>query len=296
MTWVWENSTAAGNERLVLLAIADAADDSGRGAYPSIATLARKTRLSQRTIQRTIKKLVDGGHLVVDKNGGGRWSNAYLVVLHKDDPAEQSGTPTGDHTDEATTGKSGDGPENPLSTTGVRLTPRQSDTGDAALSPQGCHSSDTAGVTQLCHPTRPITVLEPSTSANPSKQPDGGGGRRPRQGEPDPAVAAVLADLPPDWKLGTRSARRLSGPIRSALEAGWSPAALARQLGANPEGVRNPYAVLAARLDDLPAPPAKRAERRPWCGQCDHADTRLIELVDGKVAPCPECHPKGVAA
>jgi hypothetical protein len=42
---VWEASRQTGGALLVLLAIADFADDDGL-AYPSISTLARKARLS----------------------------------------------------------------------------------------------------------------------------------------------------------------------------------------------------------------------------------------------------------
>ncbi len=50
VTWVWEHSPVAGNERLVLLAITDSAEDDGRNAWPSVATLASKTRLDPRTV------------------------------------------------------------------------------------------------------------------------------------------------------------------------------------------------------------------------------------------------------
>ena len=44
MTWVGDHSPVGGNERLVLLAIADCANDEGGDAWPSIATLARIKR------------------------------------------------------------------------------------------------------------------------------------------------------------------------------------------------------------------------------------------------------------
>lgn len=28
-----------------------------------------------------------------------------------------------------------------------------------------------------------------------------------------------------------------------------------------------------------------------WCGECEHPDTRQIELDDGRIARCPRCHP-----
>src|ERR671931_438908 len=51
MNWVWDNSPTKGTELLMLLAIADNAADDGGNAYPSIRTLARKTRLDDLTVQ-----------------------------------------------------------------------------------------------------------------------------------------------------------------------------------------------------------------------------------------------------
>jgi hypothetical protein len=48
------------------------------------------------------------------------------------------------------------------------------------------------------------------------------------------------------------------------LSTGWTPAALAAFTGSNTSGLRNPYAVLAARLSpaELPEPPVRRPPRR----------------------------------
>ncbi len=54
MTAVWNHSAAKTTMLLTLLAIADEADDYGRNAYPSIETLARKTRQSDRNVIRMI--------------------------------------------------------------------------------------------------------------------------------------------------------------------------------------------------------------------------------------------------
>ncbi|MEU6034011.1 hypothetical protein ABZ801_01235 [Actinomadura sp. NPDC047616] len=37
-----------------------------------------------------------------------------------------------------------------------------------------------------------------------------------------------------------------------------------------------------------------RPARPPWCGQCDAETTRMVELGDGRLARCPDCHPKEV--
>ena len=53
MNWIWANSPASGNERLVLLALADACSrDDGTGCWPSAATIARKANISDRTVRR----------------------------------------------------------------------------------------------------------------------------------------------------------------------------------------------------------------------------------------------------
>lgn len=96
MTWVWNHSPVAGNERLTLLAIADNASDDGTNAWPSIDTLARKTRLDKRTVRRIILRLESGGHLHVDYQAGPRGTNRYAVIMDPGNlPPRQNATPAG---------------------------------------------------------------------------------------------------------------------------------------------------------------------------------------------------------
>jgi len=60
--WVWTQSKAEGADRLVLLALADFADESGR-CFGSWGTMQRKTRLARCTIARSIKRLAAAGEL-----------------------------------------------------------------------------------------------------------------------------------------------------------------------------------------------------------------------------------------
>jgi hypothetical protein len=77
---VWETSKQKGSSLLLLLAIADSADDNGVSS-PSIIALARKTRLSDRQVKRLIKDLVDEDELRVFK----RWKyNVYLIPMWED--------------------------------------------------------------------------------------------------------------------------------------------------------------------------------------------------------------------
>ena len=61
-SWVWHESRCEGPDRLVLLALADFADEHGR-CFGSWGTLEQKTRLSRSTIIRSLKRLEASGDL-----------------------------------------------------------------------------------------------------------------------------------------------------------------------------------------------------------------------------------------
>jgi hypothetical protein len=76
----------------------------------------------------------------------------------------------------------------------------------------------------------------------------------------------------------------VSSTCTAALSCGWTPGRLAEFAGANTAGIRNPVAVLAARLSEAELPPAPaRTMRQPRCDQ----RTRLLGF-DG-AAPLPQC-------
>lgn len=81
MQTVWEHSLATGNDLLVMLAIADNANDAGV-CWPAVETIAKKARCSVRTTQRIIKHLVEVmGELSIDKKAGPHQCNRYRVTL-----------------------------------------------------------------------------------------------------------------------------------------------------------------------------------------------------------------------
>jgi hypothetical protein len=81
---VWNNApTYTGNERLMLLAIADSADDDGR-CFPVIEDLAKKCAVSVRTAQSILGKLEEDGVLTVShgiETGHGK-TNLYVLNVH----------------------------------------------------------------------------------------------------------------------------------------------------------------------------------------------------------------------
>ncbi|MGR6432436.1 helix-turn-helix domain-containing protein [Rhizobium sp. PAMB 3174] len=85
MNLVFENGPAERNQFMVLLALADWADDKGR-AYPGIEAIARKSRCSVRTVQDTLKRIKSDGKtgnglVKIDTNAGPGGTNRYTINL-----------------------------------------------------------------------------------------------------------------------------------------------------------------------------------------------------------------------
>ncbi len=79
---VWEHSTHSGTELLMLLCIADFADDDGN-AYPAITTLANKCRMTTRNAYLVLAELRASGELQVRSNEGPRGTNLYHVTVRE---------------------------------------------------------------------------------------------------------------------------------------------------------------------------------------------------------------------
>ncbi|MHB1873425.1 MAG: hypothetical protein ACYCPF_01020 [Streptosporangiaceae bacterium] len=105
-------------------------------------------------------------------------------------------------------------------------------------------------------------------------------------------VGDFFAALGDGWRLTDAQLARLVPSIAAALDAGWEPHQLARFVGANRDGIRSPYAVLAARLSlaELPPPRDKRTTLPAWCRPCDQR-TRMIDFGGDSPRPCPVCKP-----
>lgn len=78
MSAVWERDDLDASERLVMLSLADHADDEGV-CYPSIARLCKRTSMSDRGIQKVLSRLIDRGFLSVKVGAGRSGSNRYFV-------------------------------------------------------------------------------------------------------------------------------------------------------------------------------------------------------------------------
>jgi biotin operon repressor len=79
-SFVTAHSEHKGSYLLTLLMIANHAHADGTGAWPSIATLAKETRMSERGVQYCIQKLKESGELEVIPDGGPKGVNGYRIV------------------------------------------------------------------------------------------------------------------------------------------------------------------------------------------------------------------------
>src|SRR5690606_878651 len=67
MSLVWDHSQQKGSGLILLLAVADYANENNQ-AWPSISTLAAKIRMSDRNTQILLRKIVDSGELEMQPN------------------------------------------------------------------------------------------------------------------------------------------------------------------------------------------------------------------------------------
>ena len=79
ISWVIEHSKHKGNSFVVLLMIANHARSDGTGAWPSVRTLARESRVSTRTVRYSFQDLKDSGELSIEKGRGPSGTNLYSL-------------------------------------------------------------------------------------------------------------------------------------------------------------------------------------------------------------------------
>jgi len=81
MVAVFSMSEARLGDRLTLLAIADNADDDGANAFPLLSTIARKARMSDRQVRRSIQRLQKARELIVEPYPGDARRSQYSIPM-----------------------------------------------------------------------------------------------------------------------------------------------------------------------------------------------------------------------
>lgn len=79
MSRVWEEEGLDTLQTLVLLSMADHAQDDGTNCYPSMARIARKARCSERQARRIVRSLEKAGFLTTSTNRGRNQTNEYVI-------------------------------------------------------------------------------------------------------------------------------------------------------------------------------------------------------------------------
>lgn len=79
MSEVWDHATVSQGTLLVLLALADSADERSRECWPAISSIAAKARLSERQVQRCIVELQSCEIIVITPNAGRSGSNLFRI-------------------------------------------------------------------------------------------------------------------------------------------------------------------------------------------------------------------------
>jgi hypothetical protein len=295
--------------KFVLVGLANHAGPDGTNAFLSVATLVRYTGLSERTVRTCLDRLEDAGIIQA-------WTRTSSPPGLACRPAPEGLGPDlslirADLTDTevAVLGRQFPG-------TGARAAaaacPDTREAPDGGQSPHPASAVDNpADRVQLLHPAsgtgcnqrtdevQPVQSRGATAAPEPSKEP---------YLEPPAAAAGVceaslasgavgggpagefFAALGDGWRLTPTQRLKLVPAVTAALERGWAPRVLAAFAGANINGVRNPYAVLTARLSPAGLPPPRRPARPPWCGQCDQT-TRMLGFHSDAPRPCPRCKP-----
>lgn len=69
--------------KLILIALAEKADNDGRNAFPSVATLARYAECDERTVQRSLRHLEQSGWIVCESPARRNRPRNYTLIVEK---------------------------------------------------------------------------------------------------------------------------------------------------------------------------------------------------------------------
>lgn len=92
MADVWDSAMEGSTAVHVMAVLANSADDDGMNCFPGTRLIARRARVSERTVIRTIQELEAGGYLKVSERGrgAGRFSEYHLNVSRLHEEAEKT--------------------------------------------------------------------------------------------------------------------------------------------------------------------------------------------------------------
>jgi hypothetical protein len=300
----------------VLVGLANQANEDGLAAFPSVRTLMRYTRLSERTVRTALDRL-EAARVISP-------CDPAIVAVHI---RRADHRPQGWNLDLALirpdlTDRDIDALERQIPGLRARVEATRATQTPVCDEVRSLHPVPPVPVENPSHGVQPShpgrgtgcnqrtngvqrtqprgAAIAPELSIEPSREPPAASVRARETGRPaveNPAggggaIEEFFTALGEGWPLSPAHRDRLAVAVGTALGLGWQPGDLAAYVGANTAGVRSPYAVLAARLapGELPGPPRPAPRRLPWCGRCDPG-TRLLLDENGypDTKRCPDC-------
>jgi hypothetical protein len=253
MTAVWEQSAHKGNELLLLLALADNANDDGY-CWPSIDTLAGKTRLSRSTVIRLCEKVEESGELFISHSR--RHGNKYLVIVGMQLVQVATSLKTYFKLNEVAISAKLQLIENRQQSYSSKPSKSQNDTSEVS-------SCDTSEVALMLHESS----IEPSIETNIASPKSEASTPVLEEVKPDtPHIAmckAICAAFGYDWDTVTKSKRGKVIAASSEL----------REAGVTPEDVLGVYQYCQKKLETF----GPNALASQWD---DYKATRPVKLVD----------------
>lgn len=81
ISWVLEHSESRLGPRHVLISIANHAKSDGTGAWPSVSTISRESRLSEREVRYALRELEKSGELRTRQGKGPLGCNLYSLPM-----------------------------------------------------------------------------------------------------------------------------------------------------------------------------------------------------------------------
>jgi len=286
MTWAWDLVDLPRAETLVLLALADHADEDNV-CWPSQAMLAQKSRGDQRSVRRALASLKAAGliEVVPRSSQAGRRSNMYRLNLDADFSVSDQQPDILSGCESSEPSAPVDNLAFPRETTNRTFCPvaemggSQPDTGDLSQPDTGDRLLPYREKNHQWEPTPHQGVRDVAAADGVSgrgvdvDKPDREGVGAPSAAPPPAALGAGEADwellrecLPqPMLRLDERAARKVTALLRERIEAGWWPAAIRELVGENalPSVVKNLSGLVITRVSWVPLAGApKRKPRR----------------------------------
>lgn len=285
-------------DRTILGVLADYMRESDFVAWPSVATIAAETGLSERAVQYRLRRLVDDGWVSIAWRGGGRAKstryrvNVELLGVNR---AEINGAKTvQDKGCKKGASSAVNGASSALK--GATLAPdrlERLERSSSAHEPDtlplvvGVRRADDDEPSEATSSAQALPVADELAAAGYDR--DNDGAAAPGTYERRLAIRTAFEGV-----IGKPS-RPLRMAVVAALDAGWHASDLNKHLhrAIDQQGgltkIGNVGGYCRTVLDNLDTPP-ERIERPAWCGECDER-TRLVDFDGDHPRRCPSCNP-----